>query len=154
MHVAFQLASYVPHHVLRHYVCHPTSLTFPHSEHFPAAVLFADLSGFTPLAERLSKLESGVAQLTALINDVFDPLLAIITEYGGDVVKVSFVVWSIPRFAKCQLCCHADLWEFRSAAWLTHACRSVEPHRVLCATLPSSVRRRCADGHISGVHTH
>lgn len=84
---AFQLASYVPHQVLRHFVAHPRPLRMPHTEPFACAILFADLSGFTPLAERLSKRESGVALLTALINEVFEPLVAIVTEYGGDVCK-------------------------------------------------------------------
>lgn len=84
---ALQVASYVPQLVLRHYISVPHPLGMPYMEHFPAAVLFADISGFTPLAEKLSQRRSGVTTLTTVINALFEPFIAIISEYGGDVIK-------------------------------------------------------------------
>lgn len=84
---AFRLASYVPHQVLRHYVANPTPLQLPHRDVMCGAVLFADISGFTPLTERLCKQKGGAALLTGVINAVFEPLIAVITDYGGDIIK-------------------------------------------------------------------
>eukprot|EP00741_Cyanophora_paradoxa_P007329 tig00001107_g7089.t1 len=59
------------------------------SEEFFAACLFADISGFTPLTMRLSEADpaAGADHLTAALNDYFEKLIAIIDEFGGDVVK-------------------------------------------------------------------
>jgi len=51
---ALHLATYVPLHVIKMYVERPRSLRQPVKEFFPAAVLFADISGFTKLAGTLS----------------------------------------------------------------------------------------------------
>ena len=69
----------------------------------PATVLFADISGFTPLADKLSKLQNGVAVLTNIINTLFDPFIDLVGAFGGDVIKfagdalvVAFPVYSAP----------------------------------------------------------
>ena len=50
--------------------------------------LFADLSGFTAMSDRLSASgRLGSEELASTINKIFDPLLEIIFSYGGDVVK-------------------------------------------------------------------
>ena len=47
----------------------PTLPTEPIAERFPAAVFFADISGFTQMAERLGQSgPSGAEQLRRLIN--------------------------------------------------------------------------------------
>jgi predicted ATPase/class 3 adenylate cyclase len=51
--------------------------------------LFADISGFTPLTEALGKSLSpqrGAEALTAVINNVFEALIAQVHAYGGDVM--------------------------------------------------------------------
>ena len=47
---ALHLATYVPLQVVKTFVERRRSLTQPVKEHFPATVLFADISGFTKLA--------------------------------------------------------------------------------------------------------
>lgn len=57
-------------------------------EQFGCAVMFADISGFTPLAERYAAAGAGGAeQLTATLNGYFSKLVGIIQAHGGDVVK-------------------------------------------------------------------
>ena len=57
-------------------------------EQFNCAVMFADISGFTPLAESFAAEGAvGAEKLTATLNDYFSHLVGIIQEHGGDVVK-------------------------------------------------------------------
>ncbi|MGB0385679.1 MAG: adenylate/guanylate cyclase domain-containing protein [Ardenticatenaceae bacterium] len=82
------LSSYVPALITRRLMADPTPLSGPTSERFQAAVLFADISGFTALTERLAERGPGGAEeLTRLLNDYFGQLVDRIIEYGGDVVK-------------------------------------------------------------------
>ena len=57
-------------------------------ERLAAAVLFADISGFTALTERLARTgPAGVEELTELLNDCFGRLVKLVVDHGGDVVK-------------------------------------------------------------------
>lgn len=52
------------------------------------SLVFADVSGFTPLTERLARLgKVGAEELTDILNDVFSKLLGVATSYGGDLLK-------------------------------------------------------------------
>ncbi|MGH2521903.1 MAG: adenylate/guanylate cyclase domain-containing protein, partial [Anaerolineales bacterium] len=82
------LASYVPALVTRRVASDPATITAPTFERFPAVALFTDISGFTPLAERLSlQGPQGVEELSRLLNAYFGQLIDLITAHGGDVVK-------------------------------------------------------------------
>ena len=82
------LASYVPRMVVRRYAARPGAHVAPARERFPAALLFADISGFTALAERLAQRGPiGAEDLSAILNDAFGRLTATIAAYGGDTVK-------------------------------------------------------------------
>jgi predicted ATPase/class 3 adenylate cyclase len=49
-----------------------------------ACVMFVDISGFTPLTERLMKSGShGAEELTGILNDLFSPLVALVYASGG-----------------------------------------------------------------------
>lgn len=51
-----------------------------------AAVLFADISGFTPMAEALARVgRQGAEEMTRHLNTTFSATIARITAYGGDV---------------------------------------------------------------------
>ena len=53
-----------------------------------AAVLFADISGFTSLTERLTRLGAiGTERLTSVVNDYFEQLIDLVHKHGGDVAK-------------------------------------------------------------------
>lgn len=51
------------------------------------ALVFADVSGFTALSERLAKRgKQGAEQLTELFDDVFEDLVVVVEDLGGDVL--------------------------------------------------------------------
>jgi class 3 adenylate cyclase/tetratricopeptide (TPR) repeat protein len=59
----------------------------PGVERLPAAVVFADVSGFTALAERLARRgPAGAVELSALLNAYFARLTALVAEHGGEVI--------------------------------------------------------------------
>jgi class 3 adenylate cyclase/tetratricopeptide (TPR) repeat protein len=119
------LASYVPEIILRRFGRNPAPLRAPEVERFPAAALFADITGFTALTERLSQRgPAGVEELTALLNGYFERLIDLITEHGGDVAKLAgdavVALWTSPagdegldllarRAARCALAVQAAL---------------------------------------------
>lgn len=87
------LASYVPRLVVRRLYNTQTKIKPPEMESYPACVMFADLSGFTPLTEKMSKMGlEGVEKLTTELNKYFDKLIGIIHRHGGDIVKVGAAV--------------------------------------------------------------
>ncbi|HMS00868.1 MAG TPA: adenylate/guanylate cyclase domain-containing protein [Anaerolineales bacterium] len=94
------LASYVPRLIQHRVIADPSPIETPASDDFHAAVLFADISGFTLLTERLAeKGPTGVESLARILNEYFGQLIDIIHEYGGDVVKFAgdavIAVWNI-----------------------------------------------------------
>lgn len=51
-------------------------------------LLLADVSGFTPMSERLAELgRQGAEELTRILNEFFTVMLDIVCDYGGDVLK-------------------------------------------------------------------
>ena len=82
------LASYAPALVTRRLAVDPKPISAPTLEHFNAVALFADISGFTPLTERLSQGgPQGVEELSRVLNTYFGQLIDLITAHGGDIVK-------------------------------------------------------------------
>jgi class 3 adenylate cyclase/tetratricopeptide (TPR) repeat protein len=82
------LRSYVPGVLAARFVARPMPLDAPGVERFSAAVLFADISGFTPLAERLGQRgPAGAEELSGLLNAYFAELMALIAEHGGEVIS-------------------------------------------------------------------
>ncbi len=58
------------------------------SESFPAAILFADVSGFTALAARLVERGPAAAEeLSAHLNGCFGETMSLVQEFGGEVEK-------------------------------------------------------------------
>src|SRR5512134_3064364 len=94
------LASYVPKLIQKRVIANPSPIEVPVSEDMQAAVLFADISGFTLLTEHLAERgPSGVETLARILNEYFGQLIDIIHDYGGDVVKFAgdavIAVWPI-----------------------------------------------------------
>lgn len=92
------VTSYVPALLVRRTLMSSKLLTVPEIERFEAAVLFADVSGFTSLTEQLAQHgATGVEELTFALNTYFGELIALTTAHGGDVVKFAgdalLVLW-------------------------------------------------------------
>ena len=84
---AEMLRCYVPRFLASRFLARPTPLDAPGVERFWAAVLFADISGFTPLAERLARRgPAGAEDLSDLLNAYFGELTSLIAEHGGEVI--------------------------------------------------------------------
>jgi hypothetical protein len=88
-----QVASLVPHRVVRRYIADPNAVPGPASEEFEAAVLFADISGFTVLAEALLKevgdgnAAAAAEKLSSHIGKCLSKMVDTICGKGGDVIK-------------------------------------------------------------------
>lgn len=82
------LSSYVPNIVKYKLVTSPETLGQPSVDIFKAAVLFADISGFTALTERIAtEGPEGVEKITLILNNYFTRMVETIHTHGGDVVK-------------------------------------------------------------------
>lgn len=80
--------SYLPHYLCQELILEPDGPLLEKSQRFSAVTLFADISGFTPLSELLSKQgKAGTEKLTHLLNSYFAPVIALIQSYGGIIVK-------------------------------------------------------------------
>ena len=76
--------AYVPRGVLRHLATEP----FSPVRSVPGSMLFADLSGFTKLSERLQRRgPEGAELLVNTINGVFAALLRVAYDNGGSLIK-------------------------------------------------------------------
>ena len=124
------LASFTPQLILRRANDDPKGINEAIVERFPAAVLFADISGFTALTERLAaRGPSGAEDLTSLLNLYFGQMIDLIGEYGGDVVKFAgdalVALWPSPdeagvadrveRIAQCALVMQGRLHDYEVA---------------------------------------
>ena len=94
------LSSYVPQLIRNRVAQNPAPIDAPVAREFLGVVMFADISGFTALTERLAERgPMGVEKLAAILNDYFGQLIDIVTEFGGDVVKFAgdalIVTWPI-----------------------------------------------------------
>ncbi|MEA3266054.1 MAG: hypothetical protein U9P42_03825, partial [Candidatus Fermentibacteria bacterium] len=57
---------------------------------FKEALLVADISGFTHITELLAKDgKEGTEELTILLNNYFDKMISIISNYSGSIITFS-----------------------------------------------------------------
>ena len=121
------LSSFIPNIVKQKLVNQPDILTRPSMERFKATVLFADISGFTALTERLANQgPEGMETITQILNDYFAKMVDTIHKHGGDVVKFAgdalLAVWrenqnqdSNLQAAACALALQQYLHEYSPA---------------------------------------
>ena len=98
------LASYLPKLIVQRANDGRLGGNEPVGERFPAALLFADVSGFTKLTERLAaEGPAGTEHLTQVLNLYFGRIIDIVEHWGGDVVKFAgdalIVLWPAPEMA-------------------------------------------------------
>ena len=122
-----QYSAYVPRLVLKD--LHARNQGEEFESQFETALLFADISGFTALTERLAEQgPGGMEQLTQILNAYFGRLIATIDSHGGDIIKFAgdamLAVWPAMEGAKladcqraalqCGLAAHAALRDFKA----------------------------------------
>jgi class 3 adenylate cyclase/tetratricopeptide (TPR) repeat protein len=82
------LASFTPGRLCHRFAQSDPEIPLPSNDSAAAAVLFADISGFTSLTERLAqKGPAGAEELTTALNNYFGELIEIVSSYGGDILK-------------------------------------------------------------------
>ena len=80
------LVTYLPRHLLYTLLKHPVPGQAS-GEFLSGSVLFADMSGFTAMSERLTALgREGAETLTTVINDFFSSMNDISIQQGGDLI--------------------------------------------------------------------
>ncbi len=124
------LTSYVPERIARRAATDTEPFPRPTIEIFPAAVLFADISGFTALTERLAvRGAAGAEDLTRLLNAYLGQLVELVTGSGGDVLKFAgdavLALWqadgeaalpdSVVRACSCALAIQERLHDYAVA---------------------------------------
>ena len=82
------LSTFVPQ-TMKWILQQETNLKVPYSKQFPSVALFADISGFTNLTEKLSSLPGtiGVETLADEINNYLTLIIKQIVGSGGDIFK-------------------------------------------------------------------
>ena len=84
------LISYLPPQVVRMILADPSHTMRPTASRMQAALLLADISGFTALTERLTgRGPEGAEELTMLLNAYFSRMIELLTAEGGEVVQFS-----------------------------------------------------------------
>lgn len=91
------IAAYLPELMVADLLQNPVRLAQP--AHFEAVTLVMDITGFTPLSEKLAKKgREGAEQVTALVNGFFSQVLGevrrqggVIAKFGGDAFNAFFV---------------------------------------------------------------
>ncbi len=82
------LSSYLPNPLAAQLLRRPERSPIGAGERFQAAVIFADVSGFTPLTEALGRIGPvGAEELTRALNGYFAPLIELVHQWGGIVGK-------------------------------------------------------------------
>lgn len=123
--------SYVPALIIRRVATSTGPITEPITENFETAVLFADISGFTALTEKLAERGAvGMEELSKVISDYFGCLAEVIVDHGGDIVKFAgdamLALWpasadeplavATRRAAQCALAVQSALRDFARSA--------------------------------------
>ena len=95
------LGPYVPAMIIRRLAADSRPIRQPTAERLSAAVLFADITNFTALADRISQPGAVASeQLAALLNSCFGRLIDIIEMHGGEVTKFAgdalIALWPVP----------------------------------------------------------
>ena len=109
-----ELATYLPQPLVRLLRDDPDRDWVGYAHQQPAAVLFADLVGFTPMTELLTAQgREGAEELTRILDQVFTVLIATCEEYGGIVGKfvgdALTVYWAVESDADLSLAIQSAL---------------------------------------------
>jgi class 3 adenylate cyclase/predicted ATPase len=116
------LIPYIPPTLLQSVLANPTASSTPVTQSFPAAVLFADVSGFTPLTEALAQKGSeGSEELTRLLNTYFYRMIALLEAEGGEIAKFSGDALTVLFPATAEPLAHATRRAYQAASAMQDA---------------------------------
>jgi class 3 adenylate cyclase/tetratricopeptide (TPR) repeat protein len=149
------LASYVPPLVTRRLASDPRPITTAAAEPLTASILFADISGFTAMADQLTRSgPTGTDKLIGRLNGYFGQLTALVMSYGGEVIDFAgdalLAIWPVAnedlriitiRAAQCGLAMQRMLEDYST----------VEGVRVLSLRVGVGVGDM-ATAHLGGVY--
>lgn len=123
------LLSFLPYPIAADLLAHPGEPSVARSSRLDAGVLFADVSGFTPMSEALGRLgQEGTEELTALVNNYFAAMIELVVahggfvgSFGGDALTAVFPAGQAPREAaaravQCALAMQATMGRFEAIA--------------------------------------
>src|SRR3954467_9103697 len=80
--------AYVPFLLAQDILERPNASPVGRDRRMDVVALFADVSGFTPISEALSKVgKVGAEELTQILNSYFGPMIDLIQSYGGIIGK-------------------------------------------------------------------
>jgi len=127
------VSAYVPGLVVRQVIADPYCSPAGREERMNAALLFADVSGFTAMSESLARLgKEGAEELTRVLNAYFTTMIDLVQSYGGQVIKFggdaitcafihnpgfsekTGVLSSVLRACACALAMQEKVVEFRA----------------------------------------
>lgn len=78
-------ASFVPHRIVNAHLRRTPGRGY---ETLNAALLYSDISGFTAMSEKLIRMgKEGSEEVNRIINNFFQPIIAIIDRWGGDIYR-------------------------------------------------------------------
>lgn len=81
------VSTYLPRYLVNEQLCDPTPGRIG-GQFREATIMFADISGFTAMSERLSKQgEKGAEKITNIVGEYFTAMLDITAKQGGDLLK-------------------------------------------------------------------
>jgi len=116
------IAPYVPATLIHAVAADPAFTDAPVATDFQAAVLFADVSGFTPLTEALAqKGAEGPEEMRTLINRYFTAMIDLTRAEGGDVVKFSGDAMTVLYAARDEPLSYAVRRAYQSAEAMQRA---------------------------------
>ena len=82
------VSAYVPPYIVRQAISAPHTAPPGQAARMHAALLFADVSGFTAMSESLARLgKEGAEELTRVLNGYFAAMIDVVYAYGGQVIK-------------------------------------------------------------------
>lgn len=116
MSILAGISCYLPYPLAARLLQEPARAPAGMGERYPAAVLFADLAGFTPLAEMFGRAgREGGEELTNLLNHYFTTLIAPVEAWGGFAGKFAgdalVALFAGPSAASRAAACAVDVLE-------------------------------------------
>ena len=76
----------------------PATIPVPGAETAAGACLFVDVTGFTPMTERLAaRGAAGAEEMASILSDYFGPVIDLSVAHGGEIVDFAgdalLIVW-------------------------------------------------------------